>query len=162
MSLDLLPNNSTKLERGIAHSSDPIPPLGTILERIRDGKRVNIPDAVVDWLIYEYGLGEVTPYLTDPRQALREGVQWQRVRGTPAAVALGLGWIDFPAVVEESEAGTLRWAEISSGSRTAQLITARSPESSVLAESRSRHALGCSASMGAGTTSDGSGSTITF
>ena len=73
MSLDLLPNNSTKLERGIAHSSDPIPPLGTILERIRDGKRVNIPDAVVDWLIYEYGLGEVTPYLTDPRQALREG-----------------------------------------------------------------------------------------
>ena len=115
MSLDLLPNNSTKLERGLAHSSDPIPPLGTILERIRDGKRVNIPDAVVDWLIYEYGLGEVTPYLTDPRQALREGVQWQRVRGTPAAVALGLGWIDFPAVVEESEAGTLRWAEYQLG-----------------------------------------------
>ena len=37
------------------------------------------------------------------------------VRGTPAAVALGLGWIDFPAVVEESEAGTLRWAEYQLG-----------------------------------------------
>ena len=115
MSINLLPNNATKLERGLATSADPIPKLGQILERIRDGKRVDIPDAVIDWLIYEYGLGEVTPYLTDPRQAIVQGIQWQRVRGTPRAVQLGLGWINFPAEVEESEAGTLRWAEYQLG-----------------------------------------------
>ncbi len=115
MSLDLLPNHATTLEKELVNSTDSISRLGAGLERIRDAKRQNIPDNVVDWLIYEYGLGEVTPYLTDPRQALAEGVQWQRVRGTPSAVELGLGWINFPASVEESEAATLRWAEYQLG-----------------------------------------------
>lgn len=115
MTLDLLPNNATRLERDLAASSDPLPRVGEVLERIRNGKRVNIPDSVVDWLIYEYGLGEVTPYLTDPRQALAQGLQWQRVRGTPRALQLGLGWINFPATVEESEADTLRWSEYQLG-----------------------------------------------
>lgn len=115
MSLDLLPNNATLLERSFSEAVDPLPRIGQQLEKIRSGKRVEIPDSVVDWLIYEYGLGEVTKYLTDPRQALVEGVQWQRLRGTPSAVALGLGWIDFPAAVEESEGQTLRWAEYQLG-----------------------------------------------
>ena len=79
--------------------------------KIRTGKRVDIQDDVIPWLILEYGLGELLPYIPDQREAVREGVKWQRVRGTPAAVRTALGWIGFDALIEESDAGSFRWAE---------------------------------------------------
>jgi P2-related tail formation protein len=108
---DLLPSNATTLERDISRTGDVTPRLAAGIERVRDAKHQDIPDSVVPWLIYEYGLGEITPYVPDLRQALAEGIQWQRVRGTRAAIEIGLGWIGFDALVEESEAGTLRWAD---------------------------------------------------
>lgn len=112
---DLLPSNATQLERDLSRTGDVLPKLGPSAERIRDAKRTDIPDDVVPWLIYEYGLGEITPYVPDLRQALAEGIQWQRVRGTRRAIDIGLGWIGFDATVEESEAGTLRWADFQMG-----------------------------------------------
>lgn len=113
--IDLLPSNATRLERDLSRTVDVLPRLGPGAELVRTGKRTNIPDDVVPWLIYEYGLGEITPYVPDLRQALVEGVQWQRVRGTRQAVTIGLGWIGFAADIEESEAGTLRWAQYQLG-----------------------------------------------
>ncbi|MGB1197043.1 MAG: phage tail protein [Synechococcus sp.] len=112
---DLLPSNATRLERDLSRSSDVLPTLGPGTQLIRTAKRINIPDDVVPWLIYEYGLGEITPYVPDLRQALVEGVQWQRVRGTRRAVDIGLGWIGFAAEIEESEAATIRWAQFQLG-----------------------------------------------
>lgn len=112
---DLLPSNATQLERDLSRSGDVVPRLGPGVERIRDAKFNDIPDQVVPWLIYEYGLGEITPYVPNLRQALAEGIQWQRVRGTRQAIDIGLGWIGFDATVEESEAGTLRWADFQMG-----------------------------------------------
>lgn len=112
---DLLPPNATALERDFSRSISSLERVGSPVPTIRTAKRVDIPDAVVPWLIYEYGLGELLPYLVDQRQALAEGVQWQRVRGTPAALKIALGWIGLDALLEESEAGTLRWAEYQLG-----------------------------------------------
>lgn len=112
---DLLPSNATQLERDLSRSSDILPRLGAAVQRIRNAKRQDIPDDVVLWLIYEYGLGEILPYVPDLRQALADGVQWQRLRGTRRAIEISLGWIGFNAAVEESEAGTLRWAQFQLG-----------------------------------------------
>lgn len=113
--VDLLPSNATQLERDLSLSGDALPRLGAAVQRIRNAKRENIPDSVVPWLIHEYGLGEILPFVPDLRQALADGVQWQRVRGTRRAVQIGLGWVGFDAEVEESEAGALRWADFQLG-----------------------------------------------
>lgn len=115
MTADLLPSNATRLERDLSLSGNTLPRLGAAVQRIRNAKQENIPDSVVPWLIYEYGLGEILPFVPDLRHALADGIQWQRVRGTRAAVEIGLGWVGFDAMVEESEAGTLRWADFQLG-----------------------------------------------
>ena len=112
---DLLPSSSSQLERDLSLSSDLLSRLEGGPPKIRTGKRVNIQDDVIPWLILEYGLGELLPYIPDQREAVREGVKWQRVRGTPAAVRTALGWIGFDALIEESEAGSIRWADFQLG-----------------------------------------------
>lgn len=109
---DLLPPNATTLERDTSRVTSSLQRVGPPVPIIRTAKRVEIPDSVVPWLIYEYGLGEILPFIGDnQRQALETGVQWQRIRGTPAAVEVALGWIGISGVIEEPEAGTDRWAE---------------------------------------------------
>jgi hypothetical protein len=67
-------------------------------------------------LIYEYGLGEILPYLgNNQRRAIADGVLWQRIRGTPEAVRIALTWINLTGVIEESEGGSARWAEYQLG-----------------------------------------------
>ena len=108
---DLLPPNSTQLERDFSRSTSFLQRTGGPVPTIRTAKRVNIPDSVVPWLIYEYGLGELLPYITNQRQAIAEGVLWQRIRGTPESVRVALGWVGVTGLIEEPEAGTDKWAE---------------------------------------------------
>lgn len=111
----LLPSNASELERDLSLSQDSLTRLSSGPPKIRTGKRLDIQDDVIPWLILEYGLGELLPYIPDQRQAVREGVKWQRVRGTPAAVRTALGWIGFDAQIEESERGSIRWADFQLG-----------------------------------------------
>jgi P2-related tail formation protein len=109
---DLLPPNATALERDFSRATSNLQRVGPPVPIIRTAKRVDIPDSVVPWLIYEYGLGEILPYLgNDQRLALRDGVLWQRIRGTPESVRVALGWIGIEGLIEEPERGTTRWAE---------------------------------------------------
>jgi len=96
-------------------SSGPRQSMALAVPVIRTAKRLNIPDSVVPWLIWEYGLGEVLPYLPDMRQAIAQGILWQRIRGTPQSITIALGWIGVTGTVEESEAGSYRWAEYQLG-----------------------------------------------
>jgi P2-related tail formation protein len=112
---DLLPPNATQLERDLSRATSYLQRIGRPVPTIRTAKRVNIPDGVVPWLVYEYGLGELLPYLSDQRLAIAEGVQWQRIRGTPAALKIALSWLGLIGTLEESEAGTYRWAEYQLG-----------------------------------------------
>lgn len=111
----LLPSSSTKLERDLSTSMDSLPRLGAAAELIRDAKRENIPDSVVPFLLYEYGLGELLPYLSDPRTAISTGVLWQRLRGTPKSFSIALGWIGNDGTIEESEGNTINWSQFQLG-----------------------------------------------
>lgn len=112
---DLLPPNATQLERDFSRATSSLVRAGRPVPTIRTAKRVNIPDSVVPWLIYEYGLGELLPFLEDERRALAEGILWQRIRGTPQALTIGLSWLNLDGWVEEPEAGTFRWSEFMVG-----------------------------------------------
>jgi hypothetical protein len=111
----LLPSSSTRLERDLSTSMDSLPRLGAAAELIRDAKRENIPDSVVPFLLYEYGLGELLPYLSDPRTAISTGVLWQRLRGTPKSFSIALGWIGNDGTIEESEGNTINWSQFQLG-----------------------------------------------
>lgn len=112
---DLLPPNATPLERNLSRATSTLDRIARPVPIIRIAKRVNIPDGVIPWLVYEYGLGELLPYITNQRRLVSEGVLWQRIRGTPASIRIGLTWVDVEGFVEESERGTRRWAEFMIG-----------------------------------------------
>lgn len=112
---DLLPPNATQLERDFSRATSFLERVGPPVPTIRTAKRVNIPDSVVPWLIWEYGLGEILPFLEDQRAALVEGVLWQRIRGTPESLLIILGWLGLEATVDESEGGSAKWAEYQLG-----------------------------------------------
>lgn len=112
---DLLPPNSTALERDFSRAISSLPKLQTAAPTIRTAKRRNIPPTVLPWLVYEYGLGELTPYFQDLSELLIEGIAWQRIRGTPASIQQALGWLGLNGTIDESEAGSYRWSEYQIG-----------------------------------------------
>ena len=99
----ILPGNATQLERDLELTGD----LGKFTQPLDLLRRAKLDaiDSYVPFLIWEYGLGELLPYLKDPRRALSEGILWQRLRGTPKSLVIALDWIDFDAVIEQEETG---------------------------------------------------------
>lgn len=100
----LLPANATPLEQALSLATDPLSRLALPADAIRQFK-TDPSDPLLPWLIWEYGLGELLPYLPEPRQAIAEGILWQRLRGTPAALATALSWIGMRATVEQEPPG---------------------------------------------------------
>ena len=101
----LLPSNATPLERALSQTTDSLAHLGVLSDHLRDFK-TQPGDALLPWLIWEYGLSELLPYLPDPRLAIRDGIRWQRLRGTPAALSTALAWVGMSATVEQEPPGT--------------------------------------------------------
>jgi len=100
----LLPANATPLEQALSLATDPLARLALPADAIRQFK-TDPSDPLLPWLIWEYGLGELLPYLPEPRRAIAEGILWQRLRGTPAALATALSWIGMRATVEQEPPG---------------------------------------------------------
>lgn len=100
---ELLPVNATDLERAIVVATD-VQALVPSVDAIANLK-AHPHDALIPWLIWEYGLGELLPYLSDPRRAINEGVLWQRSRGTPAALITALGWVGLSTQIEQEVPG---------------------------------------------------------
>jgi hypothetical protein len=100
----LLPSGSTEFELAMEAATA----LDARAPAIRPNARAKLDgfDPFVPWLIWEYGLGEILPFLSDPQRALREGVQWQRLRGTPEALRIAFSWRDLDGVqVYQEEPG---------------------------------------------------------
>ena len=99
MRTDLLPPNSTALEQALAQIG------AGILELDDDaairGCKFDPPDNWLDALIYEYALGEITPYFDDKRRLIREGIRWSRCRGTPRSLHLAFAWVGLSADIIE-------------------------------------------------------------
>ncbi len=77
---------------------------------IRTAKEA-LPDGWPMFLVWEYGLDELLPYLPDPRVALTTGLQWQRIKGTPASLRMALAWLGINAVVEQETPTGRHWFE---------------------------------------------------
>lgn len=71
----------------------------------------NPPDDWLYWLVWEYGLEELLPYLSDPRTVLTDGLQWQRIRGTPGSLVMAHGWLGLSSSVSEEPGDTRHWFE---------------------------------------------------
>ena len=97
----LLPANATPLEQALSLATDSLSRLALPTDAIRQFK-TDPSDPLLPWLIWEYGLGELLPYLPEPRQAIAEGILWQRLRGTPAALTTALAWIGATATIEQN------------------------------------------------------------
>lgn len=108
---DLLPASATPWERLFAEANSPLALLASGYDSIRAAD-TNTPPAGLPYLAWEYGLGELTPYLPNLYSLLREGLLWQRVRGTPAAVARGLSWIGYAGALEEEPPNRRRWNRV--------------------------------------------------
>ena len=100
MRQDLLPPNSTALEQALAQIGAGILDLGDD-DAIR-GRKFDPPDNWLDALIYEYALGEITPYISDKRRLISEGIRWTRLRGTPASLHIAFSWVGLDADIIES------------------------------------------------------------
>lgn len=108
--MSLLPPNITQEERDIIEAINyPIDP------SVMRGFKFEPPDPFLAYLIWEYGLGELLRWLPDPRRAIREGVQWQRIRGTPKSLKIALGWANLQDIFIEEEVPGEHFAEFQVG-----------------------------------------------
>jgi P2-related tail formation protein len=106
----LLPPNSTPLESALEVAMRPDDDVLAAIELIRTAKEA-APDDWLYWLIWEFGLEELLPYLPEPRVALENGLRWQPIRGTPASIKMALGWLGlYPSIEEETPTGA-HWFE---------------------------------------------------
>lgn len=135
--MSLLPGNSTPFELAAEQAMDEFDVIAPALDGIRGVKYARpLNPTVAPWLVEEYGLGQISPYfgsdgtvpLSDGSSLLTtedgtvlvvgtsievlidEGRRWQKIRGTPDAIATALGWIQYYDVVIEDQAiGRRRW-----------------------------------------------------
>jgi hypothetical protein len=91
-------------EQAIAYE----PRVGSAVAAIRDVKGHRLP-AWLQFLLFEYGLIELTPYVTNAYTLLDEGRVWQIERDTFAAVVRGLGWVSAPGSIVEAPARRTWW-----------------------------------------------------
>ncbi|MDR1947301.1 MAG: phage tail protein [Desulfovibrio sp.] len=100
--MSILPSNASLNEIATVDSTDILTKLGASADLIARFKSVP-GDPLLPFLIWEYGLGEIQQYLIDPRRVIAEGIQWQRLRGTPAAMHMAFGWIGQTLTIEEEQ-----------------------------------------------------------
>ncbi|GAA5542422.1 phage tail protein [Brucella sp. NBRC 113783] len=98
----------TPLERVLSESLDKLPDLIPGVESLR-GFKFNPPDSIVPYLVAEYGLNEIAEYMPNLRDLIHEGIQWQRIIGTPAAIHKALQWINHDGDIEEFAAKATKW-----------------------------------------------------
>lgn len=102
MTQALLPSNSTPWEKAVANALAPEQVVVDAIGAIRGTKLTSPPPSFLPFLIWEYGLSELTPYVPNLYDLIEEGIEWQRVRGTHDAVQRGLGWLGYTAAIEEA------------------------------------------------------------
>ncbi|WP_246744148.1 phage tail protein, partial [Bartonella raoultii] len=93
----LLPTNATEFEKRLADVCDFHQDVDGSVLGISRSKLITRPPRFLPWLIEEYGLGELTPYVPNLYDLLDQGIEWQRIRGSVAAIDRGLEWLGLSA-----------------------------------------------------------------
>jgi len=104
----LLPPNGTAFLRAYEQAIAYEPNLEPGIDLIPDIKGRRLP-GWLSFLLYEYGLIELTPYVPNAYTLLDEGRLWLIERDTFAAVARGLGWVNQPGAIIEAPARREWW-----------------------------------------------------
>lgn len=111
----LLPNVASQREKAISEAGDLYLRLGPSIDALHGLKLNNPPASFLPYLVWEYGLGMLSPYLPNLYDLLEEGIDWERVRGHPAAVDQALGWIGYSATLEYAPPRRRWWNHIQLG-----------------------------------------------
>lgn len=104
----LPPRTSTPFLREYEQAIAYDPRVANQVDTIRDIKGRQLP-GWLEYLLYEYGLLELTAFVPNAYTLLSEGRQWQIERDTFAAVARGLGWVGAPATIVEAKTVNFWW-----------------------------------------------------
>ncbi|AOT09356.1 phage tail protein [Pseudoalteromonas luteoviolacea] len=100
---ELLPYNQSELQAAMVKHGQLELMLGDGIALLR-GFKSHPKQSLLPWLIWEYGLGALVPYLDDLDQVLQQGLAWQRIRGTRKSLEMAYGWLGFSLKdVEESD-----------------------------------------------------------
>lgn len=99
MSSNLLPPESTQIEKDVVEAACRHDAIAVELEKARTAKFVNRPSSYLPWLVIEYGLGEISKYFADQNDTIDTGIPWQRKKGTPWAIFESLSWVGYGSLV---------------------------------------------------------------
>ncbi|CDO48845.1 phage tail protein [Bartonella tribocorum] len=105
----LLPPNSSLFERCLADAMAVDVQVKRALEDISRAKLITRPPSWLPFLIDEYGLQELTPYFSNLYDLIDQGLAWQRLRGSVAAIELGLQWLELSAHFTPAWSGRAWW-----------------------------------------------------
>ncbi|QFT70688.1 hypothetical protein FIU93_28145 [Labrenzia sp. THAF35] len=111
MSADRLPDNVSLQHRALANATYLMPDLVPGVEYISGWKYSRQPPDLRPFLVDEYGLAALVPYLSSYAEVLARGLPWARVRGTHSAVAQGLDMVGYSGTIQDPPARRLAWAE---------------------------------------------------
>lgn len=103
MSVKLLPQNAAPVTPAYAEIWDSYGRYGDLIGQIKFIGLTITPDDWVPWFIWDFGLEDAVPYVRDHRRVLAEGPEWQRTRGTPRGIQIGLGWVESSGEVAASD-----------------------------------------------------------
>ncbi|WP_375673854.1 phage tail protein [Bartonella sp. TS82HLJMH] len=105
----LLPTHATEFEKRLADACDFHQDVDGSVLGISRAKLITRPPRFLPWLIEEYGLGELTPYVPNLYDLIDQGIQWQRLRGSLAAIEVGLEWLQITARFTPAWTGRAWW-----------------------------------------------------
>ena len=110
MTSKLLPENSTKFEKDLADVFDKDDTLDAAITLLQTAKyQENPPESYLPSLIWEYNIGELSPWIGNNQDLYTIGRQFSRIKGTIRSLKLALSLIEVePDSIEEGNFG--HWA----------------------------------------------------
>ncbi|WP_375687947.1 phage tail protein [Bartonella sp. AC62GZZY] len=105
----LLPTHATEFEKRLADACNFHQDVDGSVLGISRAKLITRPPRFLPWLIEEYGLGELTPYVPNLYDLIDQGLAWQNIRGSVDAIELGLQWLELSARFKPAWSGRAWW-----------------------------------------------------
>lgn len=107
----LLPSNSTPIEVALDRAGDQAPKIDPALNYISGWKHIVQPPDLRPYLVQEFGMGVLQPFVETYAAILALRRPWCEVRGTHEAVNRGLAIVGYSGTLKDPPARRTAWAE---------------------------------------------------